>query len=620
MKDISVQVEKVTGQASDSVACGVFTARIPLAGGNVGTLVSCILIKASPDADLSEAQRNIFEIAEKKLDGIEGGILAVLQSAVANTKTYGENLEISLLHTFFYEGICYVCRLGEGVKLFVFDPPKSVEIKFESGSGPVSGGQIYLLATEAFFSIFDTSVFAQEAEVDFEDIIDGIATEIAGEENQAEVGAAFISVKGEEIGEDASEKVGDEVVLEDKVVETETGTETEERDVVEEKPDQIEDSSGKKPGIRFSNPFAPLGKKLFSELNRIRKGDIGAIRRNLVLVAVLVVLVLGGSVGFTLYQKDQRVKSAQFDEHLAQASTKYSEGVAIIDLNKSRARDILIEADREVKLALDIKPGNEKGKKLSDDISQKLKETEVTSNVNFSEVVNLGDSIKSLGFAGRDLVGISGDKVYKVNLVSKDKSDVDSKGGVDSGFVFDNKAFVISGGKILRVDVSSGESADVGEGANGLDIAVFSGNVYVLFANSITKFVPIEGGYSQGSEYLNSPDNFTQKSRFAIDGSIWVSSGNKIFKYTRGAKENFEISGLVGGVGEFGLIYTNSSLDNLYIVDMTNSAVLVVNKEGVYKKVLQSPEFGRATDLAVDENEEKLYISTGSKILEASLK
>ncbi|MDZ4209780.1 MAG: hypothetical protein U1C56_01220, partial [Candidatus Curtissbacteria bacterium] len=121
-------------------------------------------------------------------------------------------------------------------------------------------------------------------------------------------------------------------------------------------------------------------------------------------------------------------------------------------------------------------------------------------------------------------------------------------------------------------------------------------------------------------EYLNSPVNFGAKSRFAIDGSIWVTSGKQIFKFTRGEKEDFEISGLVEGVGEFGLIYTNSSLDNLYVVDATNSALLVISKDGIYKGVYQAPEFAKASGVVVGEAEDEMFVAVGNKILSAKLK
>lgn len=638
MAEMTVSVEKITGKPKSEVASRVFVKRVTLADATVGTLVSCLLAHGE-GADRADVLSAIFEIAERKLEGAEEGILAALEATALPTKNYNSSLEISLVHAFFYEDVCYIVKIGNEVKVLVFDPPKSTEIKFESGSGPISGGQLYLFATEAFLSTFDTSVLAQDAELDFGDIIDGIATEIAGEENQSEVGAAFVSVKGEQVAEvakkveetvgvegqsDEGAKQGEETMTVDATAESERGDEEEAKETEEEQGTEdvekvYEIVPGKTTGQQ-TGVLSGIAARISTEFGRLVHGDIGAIRRNIVAVAVVVVLVLAISVGFTLYKKSEGERQARFREHMSAASAKYSEAVAVAELNKSRARDILIEADREVKFALEIRSEDSEAKKLAGDIEQKLKETETTATVELSEVVDLADSVVSLSISGNNLAAVSDGKVYEVNLATKDTTDVTSDGGVQVGVVFDGRAFLSSGEKIYRIDIADEKHVDVGERSGGLDIGVFAGNVYVLSENSITKFVPIEAGYSLGTEYLNSPETFTPGSHFAIDGSIWVSAGGKILKFTRGEKESFEISGLVGGVGEFSLIYTTPDLDNLYVVDLTNSALLVISKEGVYKGVLQSPEFSRASDLVVDETEERVYISSGSKVLEASIK
>jgi len=125
--------------------------------------------------------------------------------------------------------------------------------------------------------------------------------------------------------------------------------------------------------------------------------------------------------------------------------------------------------------------------------------------------------------------------------------------------------------------LADGSLVEVGKVGAGSDIWVFFGNVYVLLPNSITKFIPVEGGYAEGSEYLNSPQSFSDKSHLAIDASIWVTSGSEILKFTRGDRGSFGISGLVSEVGEFSLIYTDANLQNLYVVDSTNSALLIIS-------------------------------------------
>lgn len=659
----NIQVGKISGTKSNLAICGIFNKRISLADSTEGTLVSCLLIRSESKVDLPKALSDIFEIAEKKLEGVESGILDALKSVVLVCKNYDPKLRVNFVHTFFYEDVCYIVRLGKDVKLMVFDPPKSTKVDFESGSGPTSAGQIYILATEAFFAIFDTSVFVKDAEVDFEGIIDEIATEIAGEENQAEIGAALVQVLGDvpevskvsssfttsfakatevkkvsedkkeseaenveenreigEVGESVNQwvsgpedqKVGESEILE--TAEPETPLRPAKPDYEGQAPLRSSSFEGQGESL-----IQRIRGKIANEFSKIRHGDIGVIRKNIVLIAVLVVLILAFSVGFAVYKNNNAQKLAEFEAHYSAASSKYSEASAIIELNKVRARDILVEADGEVKLALAVLPKEERGKKLAEDIVSLLKKTEVSSNVEFTEVAKLDDNLKSLGQNGGSLVGISSGKLFEVDLASLDVTDLDGISATETGFVWDNKAFVFAGGTISRLDLVDGKSIEVGKANGVLDLWVFSGNVYALLANSIAKFVPIEGGYSQSSEYLNNPESFGAKSRLSIDGSVWVTKGTEIFKYTRGEREDFKIEGLVGSPGEFSLLYTDANLDNLYVVDSTNSALLVIAKDGLYQKVLQSPEFANAVDIVVSEDEETLYMAVGPKILKTNL-
>lgn len=636
--DFSLHVEKISGLPSDNSICGVLTKRVTLSDSRAGTLVSCILVSGE-GADLSGVLPDIFEITQKKLEESNEGILEALKSAIASSRRYNPGLEINFVHTFFFEDVCYISRLGDKVKLFVFHPPKSVEISFEFGSGPVSGGQMYLLATDAFLSIFDTSVFAQEAEVDFEEIIDGAATEIAGEENQAEIGAGFVQVAGlhnifdsnsalveeadenveviEENGQKDEDKqsidVPEQAAVENIEVSIENNPEPAEA-TVEGAAEQVSETK-KRRVLSFSKITSPI----FSELGKIRRGDIGVIRKNVGIFAVIVVLVLLGSVGFAVWQNMNAKKTAEFDTHYAAASQKYEEANAILSLSKQRARDLFVEADSEVKAAIAIKKKDEKAQKLALDITAKLKETETSQNVSFDQVADVDDSINSLGIAGKNIAAISASKLFEVNVSGKVEK-IDLKTNSQSAFVYDNKAFLVSDGKISKQDLVSGKISDVAATADKpLDISVFFGNVYTLSGGGISKFVPTESGYSSGTAYLASTQSFSAKSHFAIDSSIWVTNGTNILKFTRGEKQDFAISGLVGSLGELSLIYTSSDADNIYAVDSTNSALVVVGKDGSLKKIMQDGQFAKATDLVVDEGAGTIYIAVGSKIFKTAL-
>jgi len=638
MQDFSLKIENITGQASRDIACGVFNKKITLANGEQGTLVACVLIKNGQDVDIQILLKDIFELSSKKLEDAQDRILESVESARDACRQHlperqtsepqaSQDLQkpqVSFALLFFYKDVCYIARHDQNFKIFVFEPPKSLEITFEEGSGPIKIGQIYLISTEKFLSIFDGSVFLNEAqELDIEEIIDGLATEISARKDQEEIGAAFVLIKDEAITEGTEDTEGKGETEKAESIETQEEVEDSTQGELMDEPHQQEMPPKRKlPEFKNPLPFALqfLG-KLVREVRSLKRGDIGAIfrlRRNLVVVAMIVLLVLAASALFTVSQKRQSQKLTEFNTYLSAASSKYNEAQALLELNKSRAREILIDADREIKLAQELVKSDE-SQKLAEDIAKTLKETEVTENINFETLAELDGQVNSLSFDSKKLVAFSLGKIFEINPADKSKDEIGGPSDIKSGFVFDGKGFILTNDKVIRVNLLDGRSETIIEGQTGRDIAVFIGNIYLLTPDQVVKFSPIEGGYADGVDYLNEKANFTDSSRMAIDGNVWLTSGQKILKFLRGENKNFEISGLTAPVGEFGIVYTSSSLDNLYVVDSKNSALLVVGKDGVYKKAYQSAEFGRASDVVINNDEDTMYIADGPRILEAKL-
>jgi len=608
MDEPILQIEKITGIGQKNAACGVFVGRITLGDGTLGTLVSCILAEGA-DNDAGDLLRDIFELSTKKLENSQGGSLKAVKVAHDACRQYAQdnqkNLKVSFVLAFFYESACYIARHADKIKIFVFEPPKSIEIKFEEGSGPLKPGQIYLIATEKFLPIFDSSIFSDNQEVDLQEIIDGLATEISARDDQSEIGAAMVMVKSKE----PRESDGTEEPKEPQETKEET-RETEEPA-----------TAGTSFPIRVKNPLPLVLTAVFSEAKKLTKGDLRAIlrlRRNMAIVAVVILFILAGSAIFTIRQKNEREKMSQVNDYLAQASAKYSEAEAIIELNKIRAREVLIDAQGNVKSAQAIDSDNERANKLASDISQKLKETEVQENISFQVLSELSQPVSSLSTRGKKIVGVGADRIVEVDPDSKSIDETEGLESAVSGFVYDNKAFVLADSKVHRVDLASSKIEKIIENGEGFDIVVFIGNVYLLGKDQVVKFSPIENGYAEGIDYLNEKTNFASWSRFAIDGNVWITNGSKILKLLRGENQNFEISGL-SSIGELGIIYTNADLDTLYVIDRKNSALLVINKDGLYQKAYESQEFARASDLVVNDNESKVYLAVGDKILEAEL-
>lgn len=622
MDELPLKIEKIAGLSGDATACGVFSKRITLVDGTIGIIASCVLIKNGKDDDLTTLLKDIFELSTKKLEsaGQGGGILDAVGLCGDATRDYlqSKHLEVSFAHTFFYKNVAYIAKFGNAVRIFVFAPPGEAEIKFERGSGPVKEGQIFLVATEKFLEKFDVSIFRTEGEIDLSEIIDGLATEISTEKDQSEIGAAFILAKKEE-------EIGGQIAGEEPGISQEVSQVSQVKEPEEPEGPQVEEPE--KPEEPKEPKVGPAGKKvaaflkgIWAEVKKIRRGDLGAtfrLRRRIVLVIGLIALILVISGGLTIRQKIQKGKLSEFNSHLATASAKYSEAEAILALNRVKAREVLGEADKEIKLALEIQKDNEKARELATNIANKLAQTEESTNVNFSTLYEAQSQINSLSFAGKTLAAFAGDKILIGNL-QDELSTVNGVGDAKSGFVFDNNAFILAGGKVHNVDLKTDKKEELFDFEDASDIAVFLGNIYLPGGDQIAKFVPVEGGYNRSGGYLVQKTELSANTRLAIDGSVWITAGSKVLNFLRGKNQNFEISGL-SGQGQLESIYTNSSMNNIYVVDKTNSALLVISKEGVYNKAYQSPEFGKASDVVISDDEKTMYLSVENKVLEAEL-
>lgn len=663
--DISFKIEKLSGVSSQKSASSVFTSRVSLDEDNVATLVSLISVWASQGEDAQVLLSDIFEIASRKLEGTQDGILGSVEASREATLDYLEahKTEGAFAHVVFYKDAAYVVK-SDKVGILVSKPPKISELDFESGSGPVEEGQIYLLATEKFLESFAPESFLKE-QADIEEVVDELATEISAKDDSSRIAAAIVVVidkglqvkadRGSALADSASAAAQDEPALgksadlervpEDKATAESDKVKAQEESLDKTLGEEIEsgksrqavavkdhddkqtdflDGSGKESRAGLKSVPKSLLNAFFEEVKKIKRSDSLAIlrlRRNIVVIALIFLIILSISAVFTIKNKRDQDIAARFDQHLVVATSKFGEAEALVELNKSRAREILIEADGEVSKALHLKPQDSKALDLKDKIAGKLSETENLSALKFSTLVEADSDSVSLSLSGKNLVGVTKDKIYEVDIDSKSIEEVGEIDSAKSVFSFDNSAFVLSEKGVYKhgLDAALASEEIIGDANQAFDIVVFAGNVYLLASGQIYKYVPVEDGYAPGANYLSGNEQFEMSSRFAIDGSVWVTNGSRVIQYLRGENQNFEISGLTSSNLVFGEIYTDAQSDNIYVIDVANSALLVIGKGGIYKSAYQSSDFGSAMALVVDEEGGKMYIAVGNKVLEADL-
>jgi len=145
-----------------------------------------------------------------------------------------------------------------------------------------------------------------------------------------------------------------------------------------------------------------------------------------------------------------------------------------------------------------------------------------------------------------------------------------------------------------------------------LGLQSFGGNLYLLDKKGIWQYVAIENGFGTGKAWLKTEADFSQAKSMAIDGVIWVlASDGSVWKFVRGVKETFSLTGLDRSLTASQTISTAVEQNFLYILE--DSRIVAFSKEGRYQAQYLWRDM-KPVDLAVAEKEKKIFLLEGSKI------
>ena len=105
----------------------------------------------------------------------------------------------------------------------------------------------------------------------------------------------------------------------------------------------------------------------------------------------------------------------------------------------------------------------------------------------------------------------------------------------------------------------------------------------------------------------------------AINGAVWITSGNSILKFTNGWQESFRVSGLKIPFGDRLRVYAHDDLEYVYVLDQVNKRVVSFAKDGMYHAEYTWNSDFAPSDLIVSESRRTLLFLLGSGIYKAEL-
>jgi hypothetical protein len=579
---------------------------------------------------ISTLESEFFPLEKKDLESIKGAVNATI------IKVKGD-IKLSFVVCYLNENILYLYALGGAKAILkredkigtVIDSDETREVKLASGY--VQNKDIIVLETEPFLRTVATPTLASALDKNApEDISEELAPHV---HEKTEGGASAIVLSYNEASAGIA-PLEEKPEAETEAV-NELNEEPEEQDFKDEKTEYIPASSDN-PKTEVENiedvsstPITPSSAELATPETSEEKDDEsntnqtppylvnqksrrrvpsfslsrlkGVGKRRLVIliigIFILILLILGI---FFFLSRGGSANQEQFNQIYNEARARFEEGQSLVDINEELAQENFREAQQILTQNQNTFP---EGSEEDDQIEALL--VQVNSA--------LGTETESQASTTATQVEISESQLLSVQIDNP-----------DSVYFTQNEDFIyfINANGVTRLDKGNSQEEEIidesWEEAGG--IGVFGSNVYILDkTDNILKFVP-SGDTFSSSDYITDEADLTNSVAMTIDGSIYVldSTGN-VTKYTRGAEEEFSITGLEKSLSSPTRISTGEDLENIYILDQGNSRIVVIDKEGNFIKAYSADILKNARDIDPQEADGAIFVLSGENVYRIEL-
>ncbi len=586
---------------------------------------------------ISTLESEFFTLENKDLESIK-------QAVTTTAERVKEGVKLSFVICYLNENVLYLFATGGGKSILkrgekigtVLEGLEENAIK--SASGYVQEGDIIVLQTKSFTKIIPSAPLAQALDSDKPDEIsenlaphlhektEGAASAVillykkmtAAEISQAaipsdnlETGAQDELEEQPEVQENPEtitqkpDEIQPQTTLDESAENQTENIENSETEFsksseaiigsVESKPTETIPADTSSPFITDQIPSRRRRMSVGFNLGFLKKllGNLGHSRKIILTIAIVLITVIVISSVLALRSRQNAGTEEKFAGIFNSAQEKYDEGISLKDLNASLAQESFRQAKKILEENKDtFNEGSDEDNQI-EELLTKVND-EVTGGgsegANASEVDKSESSLLSLEIENKDGTHFTQNEDFVYFLDDKGAHSID-KGNDSKENLFD-KSWEEAGG-----------------------IGVFGSNIYVLDREAgISKFVPSSDDYTE-SDYLTEEVDLSDAASMAIDGSIYVLFKNgTINKYTRGAQDDFEISGVDKKMSSPTRIVTGEDFDNIYILDNGNSRIVVIDKEGKFVTSYQASILKGATDLDVNEAGNAIFALSGGKV------
>lgn len=366
--------------------------------------------------------------------------------------------------------------------------------------------------------------------------------------------------------------------------------------------------------------FAPAKIKAFSPAKKF------FLISALVLLAALIV-----NLAVTSRYKGSKSSARTFAQSFGQVQKSLNDANAAILYNdEDQARNFLKSAlDTIAALGKLGSSQKQEIQGLQNQIADLKTKLDKNLNVTAATLTSLGQSenlIKLPNF----LAVQSGQSVISYNLTSGQTQD----GALKTPEIFSQSAYLKDTIAAIRTkdglrlwNYGTGQAGEAfsqnvpaQEQSIGLVLYPVNKRVYTINKQNseILSFLPTAKSFGNPVISVQNQGDLSDAQDMAIDGAIYVLSGNKIIKFLNGQLSDFKLSALSVPLGNKGKLFTQRDFKHLYILDSNNNRVVIVDKTGRLVQVLLSEQFNKPADFNVDEKNKTIYVLNNGTLLKVN--
>ncbi|MDD5692858.1 MAG: hypothetical protein PHU86_00005 [Patescibacteria group bacterium] len=360
-------------------------------------------------------------------------------------------------------------------------------------------------------------------------------------------------------------------------------------------------------------------------------------RKNLLIIAIIVLVLVGAGVFLTWRGKDNNKNLKQAQASLTEVQSKYDIGKsALASGEKQKAAEALRSAETIANSLVNNKNVGGNAKNLLAKIETSLDQAEGVVRINpnsFSDAKNIvGSNPFGPYLIAQTLYLVNKDNasVAAISSASGEVSTAIDKPQVDGKII---AATAVSRRSVLVLftekssvyefdtkELKMAKQDMAGDVEKSTALTSYLTNIYSLDGvNGIVyKRLKTSTGYAKRTNYITDGSNVKGGAGLATDSSIYIlENDGQVVKYLAGKKQNFTITDLPFTLSNPNTIFANEGVNGLYITDPAKKRVVILDANGKFVSQQISDKFNNLSGVYVVGS--TLYVSADGQLYKLTI-